>query len=81
MSTVTPSTQRRVEKRWHELLVKQADGSVTAAERAKLARYEALRRLRLTPAEARRYAERDWRYGQLWQELGRGTRAMDSGEW
>ena len=80
MSTVTPSTQRRVEKRWHELLVKQADGSITPAERAKLDRYRALRRPRLTPSQVRRYGEQDWRYRQLWKELGRGQRAGEMGE-
>ena len=79
VSAMTPSTQRRVEKRWHELLVKEADGSITPPERAKLARYQALRRPRLTPTEVRRHAEQDWRYRQLWKELGDGRRPGATG--
>ena len=44
------------------------------AERAKLDRYRALRRPRLAPADVRPHAEQDWRYRQLWKELGDGQR-------
>lgn len=72
-----PAIQTRVEVRFHELAAKEALGTATAADIAKLNRYQNLRSEhadRVDPAGARRQqqanAANDWAWRKLSKQLG-----------
>ena len=63
---------KRIEKRFHELVVKHALGTATAEELAKLERYQALRWHRIaTPNEIRARAKHDYQFQEDMKALKR----------
>lgn len=66
-----------LEKRFHELAVKEALGEITPEEELKLERYQALRRLKRLPCEIRAEMETAWHARCLLKELGRVRAKME----
>lgn len=59
----------RVRKRHSSLAIKEAIGSITPAEKAKLERYQSLLRTRRTPSEVAREARQDYAIRQAMKAL------------
>lgn len=63
--------QKRIEKRFRELVVKHAIGTATAEEIAKLERYQALRPHRVAPPGEIHHREvSDWNLRRAMKKLG-----------
>lgn len=60
-----------IEQRFHELAIKEATQTITQQEHAKLERYAALRRDRMTTGEIVLQEAQWWKIKALMKELGR----------